>query len=120
MVTIPAEQHLLECLAEDLVEDGIEDRIDHGAGVAEPRDQIEDFAIDTTLAIGTDRRHQVQDEERRPQDYEREEHHPKHLGRLLLEPDDPAVAGTIARDHTAVARMMTAYLAATRVPQEIR
>jgi len=53
LTSIPAEQHLLERLAKDLVEDGIEDRIDHGAGIAEPGDQVEDLAIDPTLAIGT-------------------------------------------------------------------
>jgi len=53
LTSIPAEQHLLERLAKDLVEDGIEDRIDHGAGIAEPGDQVEDLAVDPTLAIGT-------------------------------------------------------------------
>lgn len=103
MISIPAEQHLLERLAEDLVEDGVEDRVDHGAGVAEPGDQVEDLAVDATLAVGAQGRHQVQHEERRPQDHEREEHHAEDLGRLLLQPDDPAVAGTVARDHAAVA-----------------
>lgn len=66
MISIPAEQHLFERLAEDLVEDGVEDRVDHGAGVAEPGDQVEDLAVDATLAVGAQGRYQVQHEERRP------------------------------------------------------
>lgn len=119
MIPIPAEQNLLERLAEDFVEDGVEDRVDHGAGVAEPGDQVEDLAVDATLAVGADGRHQVQHEERRPQDHKREEHHAEDLRRLLLQSDDPAVSGAVARDHAAVARMVAAHLA-TRVPEQIR
>lgn len=119
MIAIPAQQHLLEGLAEDLVEDGVEDRIDHGAGVAEPGNQVEDLAVDPALAVGTYGRHQVQHEERRPQNHEREEHHTQHLGRLLLQSDDPAVARAVARHDAAVARMMATHMAA-RVPEQIR
>lgn len=66
LIPIPAEQHLFERLPEDLVEDGIEDWVDHGAGVAEPGDQVENFAVDATLAVGAHSRHQVQHEEWRP------------------------------------------------------
>lgn len=119
LIAIPAQQDLLKGLAEDLVEDGVEDRIDHGAGVAEPGDQVEDLAVDPALAVGTHGRDQVQDEERRPQDHEGEEHHAQDLGRLLLQPDDPAVAGAVARDDAAVAGVMATNLAA-RVPEQIR
>jgi len=118
LIAIPAQQHLLESLAEDFVEDGVENRVDHGAGVAEPRDQVEDLGVDTALAVRTDRLDQVQNEEWRPQDHEREEYHAQHFGRLLLQPDDPAVAGTVARDYAAVARMMAANL--TAIPQQVR
>lgn len=118
LIAISAEQHLLEGLAEDLVEDGVEDRVDHGAGVAEPGDQVEDLAVDPVLAIGAHGRHQVQHEERRPQDHEGEEHHAQHLGRLLLQSDDPTVTGAVARHDAAVARVMATHLAA-RVPQQI-
>lgn len=57
LISIPTEQHLLERLAEDLIEDGIEDRVDHGTGIAEPGDQVEDLAVDMTLAVGTYGRH---------------------------------------------------------------
>lgn len=119
LIAIPAEQDLLKGLAEDLVEDGVEDRVDHGAGVAEPGDQVEDLAVDPVLAVGTHGRHQVQHEERRPQDHEGEEHHAQHLGRLLLQSDDPAVAGAVARHDAAVARVMATHLAA-RVPEQVR
>jgi len=111
LIAIPAQQHLLEGLAENLIEDRVEDRIHHGAGVAEPGDQVEDLVVDSTLAVGTEGRHQVQHEERRPQYHEREEYHAQHLRRLLLQPNDPAVARTVARDDAAVTRMMTADLA---------
>lgn len=103
LISIPAEQNLLERLAEDFVEDGIEDRVDHGAGVAEPGDQVEDLAIDAMLAVGAHGWHQVQHEERRPQDHKGEEHHAEDLRRLLLQTDDPPVAGAVARDYAAVA-----------------
>lgn len=103
MIPIPAEQHLFERLAEDLVEDGVEDRVNHGTGIAEPGDQVEDFAVNATFAIGTHSRHQIQHEERRPQDHEREEHHAEDLSRLLLQSDDSTVARAVARDYAAVA-----------------
>lgn len=119
MISVPAEQHLLERLAKDLVENGVEDRVDHGAGVAEPGDQVEDFSVDAALAVGAHGRHQIQHEKWRPEDHKREEHHAEDLRRLLLQSDNPAVPGTVARDHAAVARMVAAHLTA-RVPEQVR
>lgn len=116
MIAIPAEQHLLKGLAEDLVEDGVEDGVDHGAGVAEPGDQVVELAVDPPLAVRAHGWHQVQHEEGRPQDHEREEHHAQHLRRLLLQPDDSAVARAVARDHAAGARVMTADTLTLRSP----
>lgn len=96
LIPVPAEQHLLERLPEHLVEDGVEDGVHHGAGVAQPGGQVEDLVVDLPLAVGAHGRDQVEDEERRPQDDEREEHDPQHFGGLLLEPDDPPVTRAVA------------------------
>lgn len=61
-----AQQHLLECLAEHLIEDGVEDRIHHRTGVAQPRDHIEHPCAHLLLAALAQRRQQVEHEERRP------------------------------------------------------
>lgn len=78
------EQHLLEGLPKDLVEDGVENGIDHAAGVPEPRDKVKHPVADVLLAVAAHGGHQVQHEERRPQDDEREEDDAQHFGRLLL------------------------------------
>lgn len=73
MVFVSAEQHFLEGLPEDFVEDRVEDRIDHRTGVAQPSSQIEDVVIDLPFTVGAHGWYQIEDEERRPEDHEREE-----------------------------------------------
>lgn len=109
LIPVPAEQHLLERLSEHLVEDGVEDGVHHGAGVAQPGGQVEYLVVDLSLAVGAHGWDQVENEERRPQYDEREEHHPEHLGRLLLEPDDPTVARAVPGHHAARPRVVAAY-----------
>ena len=120
LIPVPAEQHLLERLAEHLVEDRVEYRIDHRAGVAEPGGQVEDLVIDLPLAVGAHGWYQIQDEERRPEDDEREENNAEHLRRFLLEPDDPAVARAVTRDHAARSRVVATHRATRGVPVRTR
>lgn len=94
-----AHEHALERLPEHLVENGVEHWVDHGAGVAQPRDQVDEALVGVRLAIGAHGRQQVEREERRPQEHEREEHHAQHLGGLLLEADDAAVPVRVADHH---------------------
>lgn len=112
VVTVLAEQDLLERLPEHLVEDRVEDGVDHGRGVAQPRGAVEDGRADALLALDAAQRgHQVQHEEGRPQDDEREEDDAQHLGGLLLQLNDAAVARGRARHDGRVARVVTAHAA---------
>jgi len=79
-----AHKHSLERLPEHLVEYGVEHRVDHRTGVAQPRDQVDEALADVGLAVRAHGRQQVEREERCPQEHEREEHDPQHLGGLLL------------------------------------
>jgi len=88
-MAVLAQKHPLEGLPKHVVEDGVEDGIDHGAGVAQPGGQVEHGFVDVALAV---RAAKVQHKERRPHDHECEEDHSEDLGGFLLEPDDPAVA----------------------------
>lgn len=106
LALVAAQQHVLERLPEHLVEDGVEDRVDHRRCIAKPRDKVEHSLADVGLAVGADGRQQIQHEERRPQYDKREEHHAEDFGRLLLQPDDATVARRVARDDTRVAGMM--------------
>lgn len=65
--------------------------------------------VDLSLAVGAHGWDQVENEERRPQYHEREEHYSKHFGGLLLEPDDPTVARAVAGHHAARPRVVAAY-----------
>ena len=84
MIPVPTQENFLESLPKHFVENSVKYRVDHGAGVAEPRDEIEHPFVDIPLAFGTDRRYQVQDEEGCPQDDESEKHHTQHLGGFLF------------------------------------
>lgn len=95
-----AQQYPLERLPEHLVENGVKHRVDHGTGVTEPRDQVDEALVGVGLAIRTHGRQQVEREKRRPQEHEREEHNAQHLGGLLLQPDDAAVPVRVP-DHDA-------------------
>lgn len=105
-----AQQDLLEGLPEHLVEDGVEDGVDHGRRVAEPRGAVEHGRVDATLALeAADGRHQVQDEEGRPEHDEGKEHDAQDLGGLLLEPDDAAVPGRVPRHDGGAAGVLAAH-----------
>lgn len=106
---IAAQQDLLERLPEHLVEDGVEDGVHHGASVAQPGDHVEDPVANSFLALRAHRGQEIEDEEWRPEDYERKEHHSQHLGGLLLQPDDPAVARGVSGDHAGVPRVMRSH-----------
>lgn len=106
LAAVLTEEDLFEGLPKDLVEDGVENRIDHAAGVAEPRDEIEDPVADVLLAVAADGGHQVEHEERGPQDDERKEDDAQHFGGFLLQPNDAAVSRRVPRDDTRVARVM--------------
>lgn len=93
-------EHPFERLPEHLVEYGVEHRVHHGTGVAQPRDQVDEALVGVGLAVGAHGRQQVEREERRPQEHEREEHDAQHLGGLLLQPDDAAVPVRVT-DHDA-------------------
>jgi len=99
----------LERLPEHLVEDGVEDGVHHGASVAQPGDHVEDPVANSFLALRAHRGQEIEDEEWRPEDYERKEHHSQHLGGLLLQPDDPAVARGVSGDHAGVPRVMRSH-----------
>lgn len=84
-------EDLDEGLAEGLVEEGVEKRVDHGGGVAEPRDEV-DHAL-THLYVTRDE--DVDDEEGSPTQHEGEEDHTQHLvegrtldGNMELEEDE--------------------------------
>lgn len=79
---------LEERLSERLVEERVEERVDHGGGVAQPGHQVDHFALNVRPAGDEN----VGDEERGPQEDEREEHDPQNLGGFLLHPDVPSVS----------------------------
>lgn len=56
-------------LSEGLIEERVEERVDHGGRVAQPGHQVDDLLAD----VGAARDEHVRDEERRPQQHEREE-----------------------------------------------
>lgn len=68
---------LEERLSECLVEERVEEWVDHGRGVAQPGDQVNHLLFD----MGPTRDEDVSDEERRPQKNEGEENHPQNLWR---------------------------------------
>lgn len=105
-LVVLAHEHFFECLPKHFVENRIKYGVHHRAGVAQPGDHVNHPRRHVLLAAVAQRRQQIQHEKRRPQDDEREKHDAQHLGGLLLQPNDAAVARRIARDHTGVARMV--------------
>jgi len=101
-----AHEHPLERLPEHLVENGVEHRVDHGTGVAQPRDQVDEALADVGLAVRAHGRQQIEREERRPQEHEREEHDAQNFGGLLLQPDDAAVPVRVADHHARPVRVV--------------
>lgn len=101
-----AHQHPFERLPEHLVENGVEHRVDHGTGVAQPRDQVDEALADVGLAVRAHGRQQVEREERRPQEHEREEHDAQHFGGLLLQSDDATVTVRVADHHARPVRVV--------------
>lgn len=67
--------NLQERLPEGLIEERVEERVDHGGGVPQPGDQVNHLLPDVSPAGDED----VGDEERGPQQDEREEHHAENL-----------------------------------------
>lgn len=59
------------------VEDGVDDRVDGGRDVAQPQTDADDPVRD--VHVGPCREQDVQHEERRPAEDEREEHQPQDL-----------------------------------------
>ena len=62
-------------LSKGFIEEGVEERVDHGGGVAKPGDKIDHLLPDVSPA-GDEH---VGDEERGPQQDEREENHTQNL-----------------------------------------
>jgi len=79
-----AHKHPLEGLPEHLVEYGVEHRVNHRTGVAQPRNQVDETLADVSLAVRAHGRQQVERKERCPEEHEREEHDAQHLGCFLL------------------------------------
>ena len=78
----PAQQQPDEGRPKRLVEDGVDDGVDRRADVAQP--QANHFDVLRNLAVRTGGEDDVEDEERRPAEDEREEHQPQDFGGLLL------------------------------------
>lgn len=78
---IPRRQDALERLAELGVEDRIDDRIERGVRVAQPRQDLERLAADAGLA---ERRHNVDAEERHPADEKHAHNDADGDGRLVV------------------------------------
>lgn len=67
---------------EGLVEDGVDDGVEHTGRVAEPEEALKHRFVE--LTVGAESHRQVDDKERSPAGDEQEEHRPKDLDRLLL------------------------------------
>lgn len=63
MVSILAKKDLLEGLPEDLVEYGIKYWVHHGAGVAEPGDEVKNPLVDIPLTLCAEGGDHVEDKE---------------------------------------------------------
>lgn len=112
LVPVPAQKHLFERLPEHFVEYRVKYRIDHRTRVSQPRDELIHPVVDAPLAFTAYRRKQIENEKRRPQDHEREEHHTQHFRGLLFQTNDAPMPGRIARDDTGVPAVVGANTAA--------
>lgn len=69
---------------ERLVEYRVDDRVDRGRHVAQPEAHLGHVVGHRTVGLRAHREHDVQQEERRPAQHEREEHHAQHFARFLF------------------------------------
>lgn len=73
---VSTHEHLFKCLPEHLVENRVENGIDHGTAISQPRNQMHYPSAQVLVALGAKRRQQVENEKWSPQDYKRKKHHP--------------------------------------------
>lgn len=112
LIPVPAQKHLFERLTEHFVEYRVKYRIDHRTRVSQPRDELIHPVVDTFFAFAAYRRKQIENEKRRPQDHEREEHYTQHFCGLLFQTDDAPVTGRVSGNDAGVPAVVRANAAA--------
>lgn len=96
ILVILAEQDFLKCLTKHLIEYSVENRIDHGASIPQPRDYVEDPQRNFFFTSLANRWKQIKNEERCPKDDESEKDYPQNFGGLLLQSDNSSMSWTIS------------------------